>query len=278
MSMGNEQSRNNTLSVIKRAVLIGINYTGTDNQLNGCINDSENLKEFLVTKKFFGDNEIIMMNDNKEGDLYPTKANIIKQFTELVDFANQNKDKEVRLFLSYSGHGYYQRDLNGDEKDGRDEVLCPIDCDTNGFIVDDDIKQYFVDKLHSNVKVFVLADCCHSGTIMDLKYTWNMGILGNTLDTNNKIKDSLCDVVMISGCKDAQTSADAYVADTEGKMEYQGAMTSAFLHNFKDGITYTKLMSNMRKYLVKNRFTQVPLLSCGKKINLGTEILLCKFD
>lgn len=33
----------------KRALLIGINYFGSANALNGCINDVKNVKEFLIT-------------------------------------------------------------------------------------------------------------------------------------------------------------------------------------------------------------------------------------
>ena len=39
--------------MLKKALLIGINYTGTDYELRGCINDSINLKQFLISNKFF---------------------------------------------------------------------------------------------------------------------------------------------------------------------------------------------------------------------------------
>lgn len=34
-------------------------------------------------------------------------------------------------------------DDNGDEDDGKDEVLCPVDLHTNGYIRDDDLNKYF---------------------------------------------------------------------------------------------------------------------------------------
>ena len=36
------------MSIVKKGLLIAINYTGSDNQLNGCINDQDNLKKFLI--------------------------------------------------------------------------------------------------------------------------------------------------------------------------------------------------------------------------------------
>jgi len=210
-----------------------------------------------------------MMNDNSKNDLYPTKANMLKQLNSLIDFANKNKDSEVRLFLSYSGHGTNMEDTNGDEADGYDEALCPVDCDTNGFIVDDDIKAQFIDKLPENVKLMIFIDACHSGTICDLKYNY----FANAV--NKKMSETKCEVVMISGCTDKQTSADAFINDFKTKKNtYQGAMTASFLYNYQDGISYSTLIKNMRKWLKTKQYSQVPQLSSGKKIDADKKCLL----
>ena len=39
--------------IVKKALLVGINYTSTGSQLSGCINDTENLKQFLLKIKAF---------------------------------------------------------------------------------------------------------------------------------------------------------------------------------------------------------------------------------
>jgi metacaspase-1 len=41
------------------------------------------------------------------------------------------------LFFHYSGHGGQTPDLDGDEDDGFDEVIFPVDYQTTGHIVDD---------------------------------------------------------------------------------------------------------------------------------------------
>jgi hypothetical protein len=41
------------------------------------------------------------------------------------------------LFIHYSGHGGRTRDLDGDELDGWDEVIFPVDYKTSGIITDD---------------------------------------------------------------------------------------------------------------------------------------------
>jgi len=263
--------------VVKKCLLIGINYTGSGNALNGCINDSENLKEFLLSKNYFKESDTVMMNDHKSGNLYPTKKNIMHHFNELVTFANTNKNKQVELFVSYSGHGYHIKDTNGDEEDGQDEVLCPIDFNTAGFIVDDYIRASFVDKLPANVKLIMFVDACHSGTMLDLKYAYKVNAT-HAYNVYGNYKDTACNVVSISGCRDNQTSADAYVKDDrENVMEYQGAMTASLIKNYHDGISYNELITKMRSWLISNKYAQVPQLTSGKLININDPFLLNEF-
>lgn len=268
-----------TKVIARKALLIGINYTGTSNELNGCINDSHNLKNMLIKNKYFAENDITLMNDTSSGQNYPTKENMLKAFNELVEFSNKNADKDVYLFVSYSGHGYYQIDTSGDELDGKDEVFCPIDCDTVGFIVDDELRNNFINKLHSRVKLVFLCDSCHSGSAIDLKYNYKFDII-QTCIVDRKYKDTVCQVVFISGCTDNQTSADAYLPDINNgnKFVYQGAMTASFLKVFKDEITYTELIKQMRQFLRTNRFTQIPQLSAGKAINIKEPFLISLYN
>lgn len=266
-------------SLVKKCLLIGINYTGTDFALNGCINDSNNMRGFLVSNKYFSDSEITFMNDLQSGQLYPSKANIMAQFNEMVKFANDNASaQQILLFIAYSGHGTYVTDKTGDEKDSRDECLCPIDCDKSGYIVDDDIKTNLINKLGANVKLVFISDSCHSGSVLDLKYEYNLTSALSTVKVNN-INDTLCSVILVSGCRDDQTSADAYEPDTVTKIsEYQGAMTASFLSNFKDEINYETLIKNMYKWLSLKRYTQKPQLSSGQRLNLKSPFLLSGYN
>jgi Caspase domain len=58
------------------------------------------------------------------------------------------------------------------EDDGYDESLIPVDFKENGQIVDDDILKYFCKRMKGGVHVTVVMDCCHSGTVLDLPYTF----------------------------------------------------------------------------------------------------------
>jgi hypothetical protein len=66
----------------RKALLIGINYFGTKHQLNGCINDVMNLREYLVRDRGFSyaPQDMVVMTDAPEnrGTSYePTGANMM---------------------------------------------------------------------------------------------------------------------------------------------------------------------------------------------------------
>lgn len=268
----------NESKIEKKCLLIGINYTGTKHQLNGCINDSKNLKQFLIENKYFEKKDFILMNDNKKDGLYPTRSNIIKQLNSLISFAKKNKTKTVYLFIAYSGHGSYIKDQDEDEEDGYDEVICPIDNEVNGNISDDALKKNFIYKLPKNVNLTILVDACHSGTAMDLKYNYKLDKMNN-YNVCGALPLTKCQVVMISGSQDNQTSGDAYLKDNKTKKyEYQGAMTASFLANYKKNITYIELVTKMRVWLKKNKFEQVPQLSAGRHININKNFILSNYD
>jgi hypothetical protein len=261
---------------LKKGLLIGINYKNSACELGGCINDTENLQNFFISNKYFKGDELVFMNDNKEGELFPTKDNIIKQFENIVKFVNDNPKAKINLFVCYSGHGTRVPDLNRDEKSGLDGAICPVDYSTSGFIIDDYIKEKFINRLRDNVTLIMLVDACHSGTMCDLKYNYicnptNLCIVDNHPKTR-------CNIMMISGCDDTQTSADAYIPDKETKInEYQGAMTASFLFNYKEKMSAYDLIIKMRTWLKANGFTQVPQISTGLPMNIKQPFLLEKF-
>jgi hypothetical protein len=245
---------------VKKGLLIGINYTGTENQLRGCINDTNNLYDFFISNNIFDEQDLTFMNDFTKSKLYPTKSNILNQLQKLVDFSNKNKDKQVKLFFSYSGHGIRVRDNNKDELDKYDEALCPIDFSKSGVIVDDDIKSKFIDLLPSNVELTIMIDACHSGTCIDLQYNYDFR-KDNYIIKNPNQRLTKCNVISISGCLDEQTSADACIDN-----KYQGAMTASFLNCYKKNISVKTLLINMCAWLKQNKFTQISQLSSGKLI------------
>ena len=64
------------------------------------------------------------------------------------------------FFMTYSGHGGQVPDTNGDEADKKDETWCLYD----GQLIDDEL--YFeLSRFAAGVRILVLSDSCHSGTV-----------------------------------------------------------------------------------------------------------------
>ena len=95
------------------------------------------------------------------------------------------------------GHGGQTKDLDGDEDDGYDEVIYPVDFRSAGHIVDDEmhrimyalphlqhpslssILRWFsnnherVSRLQPGVRLTAIFDSCHSGSALDLPYIYS---------------------------------------------------------------------------------------------------------
>lgn len=264
---------------IKRAILIGINYTGTTSQLSGCVNDIKNVFQYLVQECGYEAANIRGYTDESHtpDDRKPTKANIESAIRWLHE-PTKNPNAQVCLFMHYSGHGSWSYDSSKDESDGRDESICPLDYEKAGCINDDDLEKILVDPIakNPNVKLTCLFDCCHSGTALDLRYDFNVQIASNNPTTRTfsmkqekSYPATLCDVTLWSGCLDTQTSADAYIA-----RQGQGAMTWGFLSVLRKNKTssYKKTLAELQILLASNGYEQIPHLSSSKLLNLSTKL------
>ncbi|KAI1431690.1 caspase domain-containing protein [Xylaria sp. CBS 124048] len=287
----------------RKALLIGINYFGQSAALAGCINDTRNLSAFLMERyNYRREDMIILTDDQQDPRLQPTKANMLRAMQWLVQGAQPNDS----LFLHYSGHGGQTADLDGDEDDGYDEVIYPVDYKMAGHITDDQLHHIVVSPLVAGVRLTAIFDSCHSGSVLDIPYIYSTkGILKEpnlvaeagqgllkaisayasgdrggvasaimgfaksaykgeagykkTVET----KTSPADVIMWSGSKDDQTSADATIASqATGAMSY--AFITALRQNPKQ--SYVELLNSIRDIL-QAKYSQKPQLSCSHPLD-----------
>ncbi|KAI7818186.1 peptidase C14 [Gamsiella multidivaricata] len=289
----------------RRAVLIGINYTGKANPLNGCINDTAVMKKFLNTVGFQDEHIRVLTDDQVGTEWMPTKENIIRNLKWLIRDAKKNDS----YFLHYSGHGGQVVDIDGDETDGMDNCIFPLDHAENGVIIDDELHNLLVKALPPGVRLTVVFDCCHSGSALDLPfiYAGTGYVLGsnaladlgyklvkgnfdeNTLKTlqenwkelqleekefkrQTELKAANADVIMFSGCKDDQTSADVSIT-RGGKSSSNGAMTYAFTKCIRENPvqSYQEMLNNIRE-LLKEKYKQKPQLSSCREMKMSCEL------
>ena len=113
-------------------------------------------------------------------------------------------------------------------------------------------------------------DMCHSGTGLDLPFDYNVDRKMWTEDFNPA--HSQGDVVLFSGCEDAQTSAD--VGGGYGKMA-GGAMTQAFMKAYEQTAamsTYHDFLTAVKKQLRKKRFSQRPQLTSSQQFDAKSRL------
>ncbi len=141
-------------------------------------------------------------------------------------------------------------------------------------ITDDELKNIINLNLKNGVTLIALFDSCFSGSILDLKYQYLNSLNGNNFTINDKVNATNGNVILISGCNDKQTSADAYI----GNNKYNGALTYCFysiLKQYSDQnkqLTWRNLILEMRLMLSTNGFDQIPEISSGQIINLDVNI------
>ena len=254
-----------TVSNEKRALVIGINYDEDQFQgddLQGCVNDMNNIKQVLQERCYFLDEDITTLKNSEA-----TRDNIEEELLNLVIFSHKNPGSEI--WLSYSGHGSNVNSFR--EEDLKSEVICPSDYAKRGVITDTWIQENFVQGLEKTTKVFVLMDCCNSGSNLNLPYRYNRGdIINNDSSYTIDELENLCNIVKISGCEDDQTSADYY---ERKENEFQGALTNGFIHFHDDNDkSIIHFYNNILAYLTFRGFTQTPVLTFSNTNMLNSNL------
>lgn len=278
------------------ALLVGINYEKTASELNGCINDVTSIRDYLIRYRGYEPHNIMMLTDHTE--VKPTQQNIMASLTHLIS-QGCHTPHPTELWFHYSGHGSHVADENGDERDGDDEVIVPLDYRTAGCI-SDDILHGLISQLPARCSMVCLMDCCHSGSILDLMYRYSAlaaeGPSAASLPwspvTEDRRSGVKANVRMISGCMDCQTSADAWI-----NRKFSGAMTAAFLQVMGyepratsasdsaqsdlphgagaavDRISCQRLLGSMCQFMKENCYEQIPQL-CTSTLVDGEDAFL----
>ncbi|PVH32614.1 hypothetical protein PAHAL_9G443500 [Panicum hallii] len=213
---------------------------------------------YLLRERFGFPADCILVLTQEDGDPYrvPTRGNLMRALRWLVDGATAGDS----LVFHFSGHGVQKLDNNGDEADGYDEALCPVDFEDprGGVILDDEINATIVRPLGRGVKLHAIVDTCHSGTILDLPYLCRLSRTGYWQWENQQTRfssEQKCTsgglAISISGCGDSQTSQDttAFSGSTS-----TGAMTYSFIKAVESepGTTYGRLLTAMRATIRDN--------------------------
>lgn len=256
----------------KTALCIGINdYPDTQNDLNGCVNDSNDWANEFKARGF----TVTMLLDDKA-----TKVNIIKEMKKVLSAAKENDS----VVIQYSGHGSYVPDENGDEADGKDECICPHDIakkdGRNNFIIDDDLYEIYSSR-HPKSRLVIISDSCHSGTVSRAAIILSptehprkkrflapeaflskeqMAKFGNTRSFQKAPPPGRYAGLLIAGCQDFQSSYDAYFEKRPNGAFSFAALKALKTLGKKGTATYSDWFKEISKLIPSQDYDQTPNL------------------
>jgi metacaspase-1 len=223
-------------------------YQGWDGALMACEADAHDMADIARDMKFVKPKLLLTKN--------ATRKNVIDQ----VKKAARTLKAGDYFFLSYSGHGGQLPDFNDDELDNQDETWCLY----NGEIVDDELYSLYAD-FKLGVRILVLSDSCHSGSVtreifyralpkstttnppryrampndVALRTYRGNRVFYDKILQDKKLKGASenvkASVLLISGCQDNQLSSDG---------TFNGLFTSTLLQVWWDG----KFKGDYRKF------------------------------
>ncbi|MFZ1264583.1 MAG: caspase family protein [Chitinophagaceae bacterium] len=155
----------------KRALLIAVdNYeapptytpSGTGRSifrnLDGCVNDARSIQSIVVSKFQFNAAKVDTLFNEAAG-----RAAILKKMDELLAKSQPNDI----AFIYYAGHGSQVPNSLAKEADKKDESMVPGDTWKEGVedIRDKELAKIFNNFIDKGVKLTVIMDCCHSGSL-----------------------------------------------------------------------------------------------------------------
>lgn len=153
----------------KRALLVGISDYGNAKEDPNKWSNISGANDVMLLSPLFCEHGYTVTS---LVDSLATHANITKALEQL---AKDSKKSDL-VYIHFSMHGQPFEDLNGDEDDGWDEALIPVDAqmlysegvyDGKNHLLDDELEVYFNDirsKLGPEGQLVVILDACHSGT------------------------------------------------------------------------------------------------------------------
>lgn len=267
----------------KRAFMVGISHYDTAltgyqwNNINGV--EDINLLEPILKKQGFYITTLL--------DEEATYQNITNQ---LSNFISQTKKSDI-VYLHFSTHGQPVEDLNGDELDGWDEAIVPIDAykiykkgiyEGKKHLVDDQLNVYIKKlrtKIGPNGFLYVVIDACHAGTssrandetIRGTKvgFTYNKKVFKPSAQKKSHYRldasAKMAHVMYLEACRPDQVNMEIKVKDKRyGPLSYNiaqalqlkplSANANEFLSNVNTSIMNCGLWPNNQNLVTETSF------------------------
>lgn len=239
------------------SVHIGVNdvdpehYGGWSSPLKACENDARDMFALAESQGF--ESRLLLAAE--------ATRDAVKGVVEAAAAALASGDM---FFLTYAGHGGQVKDMDGDEEDLKDETWVLYD----GQLLDDELNVLWA-RFAPGVRVLVLSDSCHSGSVSKGASAGDddeeddpdaparfmpRGVALETFKKNYEFYDNIqfslpdprpdieATVRLISGCQDDQKSRER-----DGNGEFTRALKKLWADGFDGG--YDEFHAAVRKLL-----------------------------
>jgi metacaspase-1 len=243
---------------MKRAILFGLNYRGQEGELRGCVNDAKHMQRFLASKGY--------TTQLMTSDAATSRRSIVRRMFQLAVSSWRSNLTDACIY--YSGHGGNVRrgawnKRQEVEVDGKDEFLVPTDCRRRGVVYDDTIKR-ILRLFNPRTRVLVVVDACHSGTMCDLKYSYD----GH--QSVSTVPHSRCraNIVCVSGCRDEQ-----YSFETLQRGQVRGLLTTALLRALERTCVVCEVRELVLQYVRASKLGQDPQVSSSFRVQRHHRLL-----
>ncbi len=271
--------------MIDLALCIGVNAYGNGASLAGCVNDALDWSQVLRERGA----QVHNLTDSAA-----TGEAMLGLMREMVGKLRRGQTGVI----TFSGHGTWVPDEDGDEPDRRDEAICPVDLWDNGVITDDQLYEVFTARAYGSRLIFI-SDSCHSGSVnrfaspllyhvVDRKTTaegWDVDnrpvrlarfLAPGTFLTGARSKRaeaigravprpgiSRSSALTLTGCRDDEYSYDAWFPQAGGGQRANGAFTRVALDTLKsmpEIASYREWHARIRRVLPSQDYPQEPQL------------------
>lgn len=251
----------------KRAFLVGISRYDTAltsyqwNNINGV--EDINLLIPVLSAQGFSINTLL---DNDA-----TYDHIVSQLSQ---FTTNTKKGDI-VYLHFSTHGQPVEDIDGDEEDGWDESIVPIDAyklykkgryEGDKHLTDDKLNKYIKklrERIGSTGFLYVTIDACHAGTSSrandetirgtNVGFTFNSKIFKPSLNKKSHYRidasDKLANVLFLEACRPDQVNKE---------IKIDGKRYGPLSYNIVQALSACTLTTDYEEFLkqVKNSILQ----------------------
>ncbi|KAK2677574.1 hypothetical protein RAB80_006314 [Fusarium oxysporum f. sp. vasinfectum] len=246
----------------RKALLIGINYFNQRGQLRGCINDVRNMTAYLSEHFGYKREDMVILTDDQQNPMsQPTKQNILRAMHWLVMTGHITDDEMHRIMVRPLQAGVRLTAIFDSCHSGTALDL-PYIYSTQGILKEPNLAKEAGQGLLGVISSYSQGDL--GGVASNIFGFIKKAANGDEVrERNLRTKTSPADVIMWSGSKDDQTSADATIAS-----QATGAMSWAFVTALKKSPqqSYVQLLNSIRDELA-TRYTQKPQLSCSHPLD-----------